>query len=83
MLEGRDMAKVFAWMRPNDLIWNYWVNNYLMGEAPPAFDILYWNADTTNLPAALHSDMLRLTETDGVTADSGPTIAGHTLKLAT
>ncbi|MCZ4141404.1 hypothetical protein BZG17_26645, partial [Escherichia coli] len=36
-LDGRDMAKVFAWMRPNDLIWNYWVNNYLLGRQPPAF----------------------------------------------
>ncbi len=52
-----------------------------MGEEPPAFDILYWNADTTNLPAALHSDLLRLIETGGITAESGPTIGGHTLTL--
>jgi polyhydroxyalkanoate synthase len=58
VLKGSDMARVFNWMRPNDLIWNYWVNNYLLGEAPPAFDILYWNNDTTNLPAQLHSDLL-------------------------
>ena len=45
-----------SWMRPNDLIWNYWVNNYLMGNQPPAFDILFWNADTTSLPARLHHD---------------------------
>lgn len=60
MVDGHDLARVFAWMRPNDLIWNYWVNNYLMGNAPPAFDILYWNADTTRLPAALHGDYLDL-----------------------
>ena len=60
VLDGRDLAKVFAWMRPNDLIWNYWVNNYLLGNAPPAFDILYWNSDTTSLPARLHSDYLDL-----------------------
>lgn len=58
VLDGRDMAKVFAWMRPNDLIWSYFVNNYLLGKEPPAFDILYWNNDTTRLPAALHGDLL-------------------------
>jgi polyhydroxyalkanoate synthase subunit PhaC len=59
-LDGRSLAGVFAWLRPNDLIWNYWVNNYLLGRDPPAFDILYWNADTTNLPAALHRDFIEL-----------------------
>src|SRR5262249_21737179 len=47
VLDGHDLARMFAWMRPNDLIWNYWGNNYLLGNAPPAFDILYWNAATT------------------------------------
>ncbi|CAM3796041.1 class II poly(R)-hydroxyalkanoic acid synthase [Pseudomonas wadenswilerensis] len=60
VLEGRDMAKVFAWMRPNDLIWNYWVNNYLLGNEPPVFDILFWNNDTTRLPAAFHGDLIEL-----------------------
>jgi len=60
VLEGRELARMFAWMRPNDLIWNYWVNNYLLGNAPPAFDILYWNNDTTRLPARLHADFLDL-----------------------
>ncbi len=58
VLDGRDMARVFAWMRPNDLIWNYWINNYLLGKQPPAFDILYWNNDNTRLPAALHGDLI-------------------------
>jgi poly[(R)-3-hydroxyalkanoate] polymerase subunit PhaC len=60
IVDGHDLARMFAWMRPNDLIWNYWVNNYLLGNKPPAFDILYWNADTTRLPAALHGDYLDL-----------------------
>ena len=49
-------------MRPNDLVWNYWVNNYLMGQDPPVFDILSWNADGTNLPAALHRQFLDIFE---------------------
>jgi polyhydroxyalkanoate synthase len=60
VLDGGELARMFAWMRPNDLIWNYWVNNYLMGKQPPAFDILFWNADTTRLPMRLHHDYLDL-----------------------
>ncbi|MBW8784676.1 MAG: alpha/beta fold hydrolase [Novosphingobium sp.] len=60
VLPGSDLHKVFTWLRPNDLVWNYWVNNYLMGETPPAFDILAWNKDNTNLPAKLHEDFLEL-----------------------
>jgi len=58
ILNGAELSRVFNLMRPNDLIWNYVVNNYLMGNKPPAFDILYWNNDTTNLAAQLHSDFL-------------------------
>jgi poly[(R)-3-hydroxyalkanoate] polymerase subunit PhaC len=58
VLEGQEMGRVFAWMRPNDLVWNYWVNNYLMGNPPPAFDILYWNNDTTRLAAKFHAELL-------------------------
>jgi poly[(R)-3-hydroxyalkanoate] polymerase subunit PhaC len=64
VLEGRELARMFAWMRPNDLIWNYWVNNYLMGHAPPAFDVLFWNNDTTRLAARLHGDFLDLIDTN-------------------
>ncbi|MGC8553718.1 MAG: class II poly(R)-hydroxyalkanoic acid synthase, partial [Phycisphaerae bacterium] len=58
VLDGRELSRVFAWVRPNDLVWNYWVSNYLLGEDPPAFDVLAWNADATNLPAALHREFM-------------------------
>jgi len=67
VLEGQEMARVFAWLRPNDLIWNYWVNNYLIGKDPAAFDVLYWNNDTTRLPARLHGELLDLYETNALT----------------
>ncbi len=57
-LDGNQLAEVFAWLRPGDLIWNYWVNNYLQGKKPPKFDILYWNADTTRMTAKLHRDFI-------------------------
>ena len=82
VLEGKDMAKVFAWMRPNDLIWNYWVNNYLMGKEPPAFDILYWNNDNTRLPAALHGDLLDLFKHNPLTRIGGMEICGTPIDLS-
>jgi polyhydroxyalkanoate synthase subunit PhaC len=60
VLAGSDLHKVFTWLRPNDLVWNYWVNNYLMGDTPAPFDILAWNKDNTNLPAKLHEDFMRI-----------------------
>jgi polyhydroxyalkanoate synthase len=57
-LDGRALAEVFAWLRPGDLIWNYWVNNYLLGRTPPAFDVLFWNSDTTRMAARLHADFI-------------------------
>ncbi|HEU5265203.1 MAG TPA: alpha/beta fold hydrolase [Jatrophihabitans sp.] len=60
VLDGQSLAKVFSWVRPNDLVWNYWVSNYLLGNDPPAFDVLAWNADATNLPARLHADFMHM-----------------------
>ena len=60
VIKAREMGSVFSWMRPDDLIFNYLVNQWLMGEDPPAFDILAWNADGTNLPARLHEQFLEI-----------------------
>jgi polyhydroxyalkanoate synthase len=60
VISAREMGSVFSWMRPDDLIFNYLVNQWLMGEDPPAFDILAWNADGTNLPARLHEQFLEI-----------------------
>src|SRR4029450_5322553 len=59
-LDGNALAELFAWLRPNDLIWSYVVNNYLLGQRPPAFDILFWNQDTTRLAAGLHRDFIQI-----------------------
>lgn len=64
VLTGQDLSRTFAWLRPNDLIWNYVVNNYLLGNDPPPFDILYWNNDSTNLSRQLHHDYLDMYESE-------------------
>jgi polyhydroxyalkanoate synthase len=81
-LDGRTLAEVFAWLRPDDLIWNYWVNNYLAGRTPPAFDILYWNADVTRLPAALHHDFIRLGLANALITPGAATMLGSPVDLA-
>ena len=81
-LDGRSLAEVFAWLRPNDLIWNYWVNNYLLGRKPPPFDILFWNADTTRMTAGLHRDFLELGATNALVRPGGVTMLGSPVDLA-
>jgi len=81
-LDGRSLAEVFAWLRPDDLIWNYWVNNYLQGRPPPPFDILYWNADTTRLPAALHRDFIRLALDNALTKPDATSMLGSPVDLS-
>jgi polyhydroxyalkanoate synthase len=81
-LDGRALAEVFAWLRPDDLIWSYWVNNYLQGRPPPAFDILYWNADTTRLPAALHHDFIKLALANALTVPDAATMLGSPVDLS-
>ena len=78
-LEGAHMATTFNMMRGNDLIWSFVVNNYLLGKEPFPFDLLYWNSDSTRMPAAMHSFYLRnmyldnkLVEPGGITLDGVP-----------
>jgi poly[(R)-3-hydroxyalkanoate] polymerase subunit PhaC len=80
-LDGRDLASVFLWLRPNDLIWPYVVSNWLLGKEPPAFDILYWNADTTRMPAALHRDFLEIATENSMRRPGGITVLGTPVDL--
>jgi polyhydroxyalkanoate synthase len=59
ILKGQELATTFSFLRPNELVWNYVANNYLKGESPPAFDLLYWNGDATNLPGPMYAWYLR------------------------
>ncbi len=80
-LDGKALAGVFAWLRPNDLIWNYWVNNYLLGKRPPAFDVLFWNSDTTRMAAGLHRDFIRMTLDNALTKPGALTALGTPIDL--
>ena len=81
-LDGRALAEVFAWLRPGDLIWNYWVNNYLLGKRPPAFDILFWNADTTRMSARLHADFVDLAIDNKLVTPGALTVLGTPIDVA-
>jgi polyhydroxyalkanoate synthase subunit PhaC len=81
VIEGSSLARGFAWLRPNDLIWNYVINNYLLGDDPPAFDILFWNADATNLSSSLMGDFLELFEANAYASPGTYEVADHTLDL--
>ena len=80
-LPADNMAKTFNMMRGNDLIWNYVVNNWLKGEDPPAFDLLTWNADSTRMPAEMHSFYLRSCYLENQLARGVMEIAGETLNI--
>jgi polyhydroxyalkanoate synthase len=81
-LDGRALAEVFAWLRPGDLVWNYWVNNYLLGRKPPAFDILFWNADTTRMTARLHADFVDLAMENYLVSPGSLTVLGVPVDLS-
>jgi len=82
IMDGQSTAAVFTWMRPNDLVWNYWVNDYLMGKKPAPFDILAWNADKTNLPAALHNQFLQMFQTNMLAKPNQLTVLGSKVDLS-
>ncbi|MDQ2733417.1 MAG: alpha/beta fold hydrolase [Pseudomonadota bacterium] len=82
VLEGQEMGRIFAWMRPNDLVWNYWVNNYLMGNPPPVFDILYWNNDSTRLAARFHSQLLDIFTDNLLVKPGAMTVLGKPIDLS-
>jgi polyhydroxyalkanoate synthase subunit PhaC len=82
MLKGQDLASTFSFLRPNDLVWNYVVGNYLKGETPPPFDLLYWNSDSTNLPGPFYAWYLRNTYLENNIVKPGKvTVCGEKVDL--
>jgi polyhydroxyalkanoate synthase len=81
-VQGHQIAGSFAWMRPNEGVWSYWVNNYLMGRPPPAVDILYWADDATNIPGALNRDMVRISLENAFDGQSEMRCLGAPLDLS-
>jgi polyhydroxyalkanoate synthase len=80
-LDGQALQGVFTWLRPNDLVWNYVVNNYLLGKAPPAFDILFWNQDTVRLAAGLHRDFIQIGLDDSFAHPGALEVLGQSVDL--
>ena len=83
LLKGKDLASTFSALRPNDLVWNYVVGNYLKGETPPPFDLLYWNSDATNLPGPFYAWYLRNTYWENKLVQPGAaTVCGEAIDLS-
>ena len=82
LLKGQELATTFSFLRPNDLVWNYVVGNYLKGETPPPFDLLYWNSDSTNLPGPMYTWYLRNAYFENNLVKPGKcTVAGEKIDL--
>jgi len=81
VVDGRDIGAIFSWLRPNELVWSAFVNNYLLGKKPPAYDILAWNADSTRLPGALQRDLLRIAEHNLLARPGAMTVLGTPVDL--
>ena len=83
LLKGGELASTFSFLRPNDLVWNYVVGNYLKGDKPPAFDLLYWNSDATNMPGPMYCWYLRNTYLENALREPGAlTVCGEKLDLS-
>ncbi len=80
-LDGKRMSEVFAWLRPTDLVWRYWVNNYVEGKSPAPFDVLYWNADSTRMTATLHRDMVNMAVQNSLVPPGGVSMLGTPVDL--
>ena len=81
VVDGRAIAAEFSWLRPTELVWNQWVNNYLMGKDAPQYDILAWNNDTTRVPGALQRDLLRIAMDNLLVTPGGLSLLGTPVDL--
>ena len=79
LMYGDELSKSFFWLRPNDLVWRYWINNCLMGKEPPSLDVLFWDNDSTELPARLHSDFIDMYLRDVFRTPGALTVLGQVL----
>ncbi len=82
VMNGKELAHVFAWLRPTDLVWNYWVNNNLLGKEPPTMDVLFWDNDSTRLPAALHHDFMDILVNNKFSPNKSHKICGEDVDLS-
>ncbi|HJP66669.1 MAG TPA: alpha/beta fold hydrolase [Actinomycetota bacterium] len=82
VLAGRDLRALFAWRRANRSVWRAWVNEYLLGNDPPRSEVLFWNDDQTNLPAALHDDFVHLYTTNALEEPGGMSVLGEPIDLS-
>jgi polyhydroxyalkanoate synthase len=81
-LSGTELAATFAWLRPNEMIWSYVVSNWLLGKKPPSFDLLFWNADSQNMPAAAHRDLVRMGIENPLPRPGAMTVLGTPLDVS-
>src|ERR1700756_3362523 len=81
-LDGRALAEMFAWLRPTDLVWRYWVNNYVQGRPPDPFDVLFWNADATRMAAALHRDFVLMGLNNALVTPGAVSMLGSPVDLS-